>query len=99
MVRYAVRPDQAEENTRLIEGVFDALSRGAPAGLTYASYRLDDGVSFVHVASVEDPANSPLSALDEFKRFTSGVKDRCEVMPVTAVLHQVGRYAGPPLTH
>jgi hypothetical protein len=93
MVRYTTRADQADENARLITDVFASLQHTAPAGLTYASYRLEDGVSFVHVASVDDPDNSPLRALPEFQAFTAGVRDRCDVPPVTTVLKQVGRYS------
>ena len=93
MVRYTTRPDQAEENARLIREVFEGLRKTAPTGITYASYRLDDGVSFVHIASIDDPANNPLQNLTAFKAFTAGVKDRCEVPPVTSVLHEVGSYS------
>jgi hypothetical protein len=94
MVQYTTRPDQAEENARLIRAVFESLRETAPAGITYASYRLDDGVSFVHIASIDDPANNPLQNLPAFKAFTVGVKDRCDVGPVTSVLHEVGSYSG-----
>lgn len=93
MVQYTTRPDQAEENARLIRAVFESLRQTAPAGITYASYRLDDGVTFVHVASIDDPANNPLQSLPAFKAFTAGVKDRCDVAPVTSVLHEVGSYS------
>ena len=94
MVRYTTRADQAEENASLVRDVFAALRATAPAGLTYSSYRLDDGVSFVHIASIDDTANNPLTALGEFKKFTAGIKDRCDVQPVTTVLHEVGSYSG-----
>src|SRR4051812_43282505 len=93
MVRYTVRPDQTEENTRLIEAVFASLKQEAPSGLTYSSYKLDDGVSFVHVATMRDENDNPLRRLDAFQKLTAGVKDRCEVAPVTTVLHEVGSYA------
>jgi len=93
MVRYTTRQDCAEENARLIEVVFESLRKEAPPGLTYASYRLDDGVSFVHVASTESADSNPLRQLKAFHAFTAGVKDRCEVPPVTTVLHEVGRYS------
>ena len=53
IVRYRTKPERAEENQALIEKVFSELSTDRPAGLRYASFRLADGVSFVHVASVE----------------------------------------------
>jgi hypothetical protein len=93
MVRYTTKPDQADENARLIETVFETLRREAPPGLTYASYRLDDGISFVHVASVEDGNNNPLTQLAAFKAFTAGIRERCDAQPVTTVMHEVGRYS------
>jgi hypothetical protein len=93
MVRYTTRPDQAEENARLIREVFESLRQTAPPGIAYASYRLDDGVSFVHIASIDNPANNPLQSLSAFKAFTAGVKDRCDVAPVTSVLNEVGSYS------
>jgi hypothetical protein len=93
MVRYTVRGDQAETNTRLIGDVFGALRRANPPGLTYSAYLLEDGVSFVHVASMIDGANNPLQQLAEFKAFTAGVKERCEVAPVTTTLREIGSYS------
>ncbi len=93
MVRYTVRDDQAETNARLIGEVFAALRRAAPPGLTYSAYTLDDGVTFVHVASMIDGANNPLQQLAEFKAFTAGVKERCEVPPVTTTLREIGHFA------
>lgn len=93
MVRYKTQADRAEENARLIREVFESLRESAPAGVSYASYRLEDGVSFVHIASIDDPANNPLQSLAAFKAFTAGVKDRCEVAPVTSVLQELGSYS------
>ena len=95
MVRYTVRPEAAEENVRLIEAVFERLRHGSPEGLSYASYRLDDNVTFVHDASVADSDNNPLRQLGEFHAFASTIGDRCDVAPVTTTLHEVGRYLHP----
>ena len=50
MVRYKVKPDRVAENEALVRAVYDELARTQPDGLRYATFRLDDGVSFVHVA-------------------------------------------------
>ena len=92
MVRYKLRPECVEENAKLVETVFAALARNAPAGLTYATYKLDDGVSFMHVATVTDADSNPLTQLAEFKAFTAGVKDRCEIPPATTILTRIGSY-------
>jgi hypothetical protein len=42
--------------------VFDSLRKTAPAGIRYASYRLDDGVSFIHIvgsAAHRAPRSTP----------------------------------------
>jgi hypothetical protein len=93
LVRYTTRADRAEENAQLIREVFDSLRKTAPAGIRYASYRLDDGVSFIHIASIDDPANNPLQNLAAFKAFTANIKDRCDVAPETLVLNEVGSYS------
>ena len=50
MVRYKVKPERAAENEELVRAVYDELHRTEPAGLRYATFQLDDGVSFVHLA-------------------------------------------------
>jgi hypothetical protein len=93
MVRYMVRPDQAEANEALVREVYDELDRTRPDGLRYATFRLDDGVSFVHVASVEtEDGHNPLSAVQAFQRFTETIGERSDERPVTVSLHEVGSY-------
>ena len=50
IARYKVKPDRAEENLDLVRAVYEELERTKPAGLRYATFLLDDGVSFVHIA-------------------------------------------------
>jgi len=93
MVRYKTKPERAAENEDLIKKVFAALDASTPAGIQYSSYKLADGVSFVHVASYEiEDGNNPLTSIPEFKAFTSGVKDRCDEPPVTTEMTVVGSY-------
>ena len=53
MVTYKVKADQAQENQRLVEAVFAELAAKNPGGLRCASFTQEDGVSFVHVVSIE----------------------------------------------
>jgi quinol monooxygenase YgiN len=93
MVRYRVKTDRAAENERYIAAVFEQLKREQPPGLHYASFKLDDGVSFVHIASYEDGgAGSPLLALSAFKAFVAAIRDRCEEPPATTALNEIGAY-------
>jgi len=93
MVRYKLKADRVAENERLSRAVFDALKRTAPTGLRYATFRMDDGVTFVHIVSHDEPGgNNALTSLPEFKAFSSGVKDRCEELPVRVELTEIGSY-------
>lgn len=93
MVRYKVKADRAAENESFIKKVFEELEHNKPAGLHYASFKLGDGQSFVHIASIatEDGSN-PLTALESFKAFSAQIKDRCEEAPATVELSAVGLY-------
>src|SRR6185312_15188777 len=67
MVRYRVRPERVAENEALVEAVYAELAAAQPAGLRYATFRLPDGVTFVHVA--EHDADNPLPKVAAFRRF------------------------------
>jgi hypothetical protein len=93
MVRYKVKADRAAENEAYIAKVFEQLERDRPAGLRYASFKLDDGVSFVHIVSLEAADGSnPLGESSAFKAFTAGIRDRCEEPPVAADLKEIASY-------
>ena len=91
MVRYKVKPERLAENEELIRAVFEEMHRTAPAGLRYATFKLDDGVSFVHLAVIED-GTSPLANVKAFTEFKSHLDDRADEGPVFAELDQIGSY-------
>jgi hypothetical protein len=92
VVRYRTKPDSTEENARLIAGVFGELEARAPDGVRYLVLKLDDG-SFIHFVTAEtDAGTSPLTALEAFRRFQSGVRDRCAEPPQSAAATVVGSY-------
>jgi hypothetical protein len=92
IVRYSTRPDRAGENERLIRAVFAELAETKPAGLHYSAFRLDDGVSFVHVA-VLDVADNPLTHSSAFAEFQAGIGDRCVSPPAATDATAIGSYA------
>jgi hypothetical protein len=93
MVRYTVKPGRAEENERLVRDVYDELHRTGPEGIRYATFRLADGVPFVHIVSVEtDDGRNPLGNVAAFARFQEAVTERCDVAPVVTELSEVGSY-------
>lgn len=92
MVRYKTSEAHANANEVLVHAVFEELRSRAPAGLRYASYRLADGVTFVHIATLETPDENPLVVLPSFKAFQKELKDRCVEPPVVTELSIVGSY-------
>jgi L-rhamnose mutarotase len=91
LVRYKVKPDQAATNAELVRAVYEELAHTRPAGFRYATFQLDDGVSFMHFASQESDAN-PLAESAAFQRFQENIRDRCEEPPTVAELTEVGSY-------
>jgi hypothetical protein len=93
MVSYTLKPDRVAENERLVSAVYEALRESRPAGLRYATFRLGDGVSFVHIVSHEaGEGGNALTALPAFQAFAAGVKDRCVAPPVHVDLTEIGSY-------
>jgi hypothetical protein len=93
VVRYKVKPERVEENQRLVEAVYAELAATDPGGLRYATFRLEDGVSFIHVASIETADGSnPLRTIVAFAEFTREIAERCDEQPVAEDVHLVGSY-------
>lgn len=91
MVRYKVKAGMAEENENLIKAVFEELEKNSPNGLKYASSKLEDGLTFIHIASIETELN-PLSETEAFKKFQENLKDRCDEAPQATELNLIGNY-------
>lgn len=93
IVRYTTRPEHADQNQALVEQVFADLAAAHPAGLAYSSFRLADGVSFVHVATVDtEDGSNPLTSTPAFGEFLRGIAERCEIPPVASAAVLVGSY-------
>jgi hypothetical protein len=91
VVRYKVKPDRVAENEELVRAVYEELRRVEPAGLHYATFRLEDGVSFMHVSSFDGEGN-PLTELEAFARFQHDIRERCDEPPAVTSLHEIGSY-------
>jgi hypothetical protein len=93
VVRYQVKPERAEENQTLIEAVFAELEATKSDGFTYKVFRLEDGVSFIHVMIEHDiPAPDSLQAVQAFQAFVADIADRCDIPPVASGATVVGGY-------
>lgn len=93
VVRYTTKPECADENQAFVEKVFAELDTECPEGLRYMTFRLADGATFVHVASIEtaDGAN-PLVATAAFGAFQRDIAERCVDGPHVMDATVVGAY-------
>jgi hypothetical protein len=93
IVRYKVKPKRAAEKEELVRAVYAELHETKPAGLHYAAFRLDDGVSFLHLSAHDNDGPNPLTNMEAFKRFQENIADRCDEAPVVSSLTEIGSYA------
>jgi hypothetical protein len=91
VVRYTTKDDAADDNADLIRDVFAELNAQQTDGIRYAAFRLDDGVSFLHVA-VLDGEQNPLTTSPAFHAFQAGIADRCIDGPRPASATLVGSH-------
>jgi hypothetical protein len=98
VVRYETKPDRADENQRLVEKVFAELAEREPDNFRYATFRLEDGVSFVHVLFETGDGSNPVSLADveAFAEFQREIGDRCAVQPVAQSATLVGSHRFVP---
>ncbi len=92
MVRYKVKPERVAENEELVRAVYEELAASAPEGFRYATFKLEDGRGFMHLAAVADDTDNPLSRVAAFAEFQREIEDRCESRPVVSTLGEVGSY-------
>jgi hypothetical protein len=93
VVRYQVKPERADENQKLIEAVFAELEATEAEGFTYKVFRLEDGVSFIHVVIEHDvEAPNSLQAVPSFQAFVADIGDRCDIAPIVVGATIVGGY-------
>jgi hypothetical protein len=91
VIRYRTKPEHADENERLVRDVFAELAESDPDGLRYATFRLDDGVSFVHVAILDGEVN-PLMSSPAFAAFQADIGARCAEGPIPADGTAIGNF-------
>jgi hypothetical protein len=91
MVRYKTTDAHADTNAALVRAVFEELRAKAPSGIRYATYRLPDGASFMHIATIDTPEN-PLTTLPAFQTFQRELAERCVERPVVTEISPVDSY-------
>jgi hypothetical protein len=91
LIRYRLKPDQVERNEELIRAMYEELHRVAPSDLRYVIFKLEDGVSFMHISESEGE-DSPMAGVASVQEFRRELADRCEEQPALAELTEVGSY-------
>jgi len=91
LIRYRTKPDRADANAELVRAVYAELHRTRPDGFRYATLRLDDQVTFLHIVQSEHNP-SPILAVRAFGEFQAAIRDRCDEPPVQQAFTEVGSY-------
>ncbi len=98
VIRYRTKPECAEENQRLVEKVYAELGSRDPGGIRYATLRLEDGVTFLHIFMTDsDAARNPLSSSPAFAEFQKDLPQRCDEQPAAQSTTIVGSYRLLPI--
>ncbi len=92
VARYTVKGGQEERNAELVRAVYRELGERRPEGLRYATYRLGDGRTFIHVAEHGGEGGKPLTELAAFQEFQARLRERCEWGPEVGEAELVGRF-------
>ena len=93
VIRYKTKPEHADENQRLVEGVYSELAARHPGSVRYATFRLEDGVTFIHIF-MTDPDDGPntMGEIAAFAEFQKGLAERCAEQPAAQGATIVGSY-------
>ncbi|HEV7614714.1 MAG TPA: hypothetical protein VGO36_00615 [Solirubrobacterales bacterium] len=94
VAQYTVKQGLEERNAELVQAVYRELEEQRPEGFRYATYRLGDGRTFVHVAEHGDEGGKPLTQLAAFREFQAELRERCESGPEVGGAELVGRFGG-----
>lgn len=90
LIRYKINPDQVEREHELLRAVYEELEATQPDSLRYATFQLDDKVSFVDFVVTDGPGR--FSQLESFRTYRSTLDERCDEAPVMTELHEVGSF-------
>ena len=93
MVTYRVKLDRVKENEELIKAVYAELRQINDLDIHYATFRLADEQTFVHIAAFASMDKQPvLTESKAFKAFQENLQDRCEIPPDPQKLEEVDSY-------
>jgi hypothetical protein len=93
VIRYRTKPESADENQRLVEDVYAELAERDPGGMRYATLRLADGVTFIHIFMTDsDDTPNTMGDIAAFVEFQRELAQRCVEQPAPQAATVVGSY-------
>lgn len=90
MIRCKVRPDGADASLESFREVYEEMRSVQPEGLRYATFQLEDEVTFVSFAEMASP--DVLQQLEAFQRLRATPAEQFDEPPVLTMLREVGSY-------
>jgi quinol monooxygenase YgiN len=82
MARYRVKADKRDEVVSVLEEFVKTVKEKEPSTLRYVAYRLEDGVSFVHIMYFKDEeAERRHREASYVKKFEKLLHPNCEEEP------------------
>src|SRR5712692_7362626 len=96
LIRYKTKPESADENQRLVEKVYEELAARDSGGIRYATLRLEDGVSFVHIFMTDsDDTPNGLGRHRRFRRVPARARSAMRRTPSRPGCHRRGLLPAP----
>ena len=82
LARYRLKADKQDETVTILEEFVKAVKENEPNTLRYVVYRLEDGVSFVHIMYFKDEEAEQLHHGSNYvKKFTELLNPSCVDAP------------------
>ncbi|MEN3359182.1 MAG: hypothetical protein V7637_3164 [Mycobacteriales bacterium] len=92
MVRSKVKPQYADAIEAAVTKLFAAIVEAQPAGIRYASGKLQDGETYVALLEVAEGLQNPIAGLQAFQDFQAGLREWVAEPPVIEQLTLLGSY-------
>ncbi|HZK73181.1 MAG TPA: hypothetical protein VFD88_04190 [Clostridia bacterium] len=93
VIRYKTKPESADDNQRLVEDVYTELAARDPGGMRYATLRLEDRVTFIHIFMTDsDDTPNTMGDIAAFVEFQRELAQRCVEQPSAQAATVVGSY-------
>jgi hypothetical protein len=83
-MKWSISSSDTRSNAELVRAVYDELQQANPDGFRYATFQLDDGLTFHPRRRPGGRRSDPLPELEAFRRFRADVHERCDEGPIAS---------------